>query len=55
MKKGHSKLLLNDILVPETRAPAFVAGMDITMMTVSNLPSAYSSLSERYVLAALQE
>ena len=33
MKKGYSKLLINDILVPETNAPFFVAGMDVAMMT----------------------
>lgn len=34
MEKGYSKLLINDMVVPETKAPSFVAGMDIFMMTV---------------------
>lgn len=34
MVKGYSKLLINDMVVPETRAPFFVAGMDVAMMTL---------------------
>ena len=33
MEKGYSKLLVVDMVVPETKAPFFVAGMDIAMMT----------------------
>ena len=33
MKKRYSKLLIVDMVVPETKAPLFVAGMDIAMMT----------------------
>ena len=33
MEKGYSKLLIVDMMVPETNAPLFVAGMDIAMMT----------------------
>ncbi len=33
MEKGYSKILIVDMVVPETKAPFFVAGMDIAMMT----------------------
>ena len=32
MEKGYSKLLIVDMVVPETKAPFFAAGMDIAMM-----------------------
>ena len=34
MRKGYSKLLINDILIPESKASLFVAGMDFAMMTL---------------------
>ena len=34
MSKGYSKLLLNERVMPDTKASYFVAGMDIVMMTM---------------------
>lgn len=32
MKPGHSRVLLNEIVIPEMACPAFFAAADITMM-----------------------
>ena len=34
MKKGYSKVLINDMVLPDRNAPMFSAYMDLTMMTV---------------------
>lgn len=34
MTPGHSRLLLNEMILPDTGCPAFYAAADITMMCV---------------------
>lgn len=34
MKKGYSKLLICDVVIPPTGASAYQAGMDLNMMSV---------------------
>ena len=34
MRRGYSKLLINEIVVPEMRASSIMAGLDIAMMAL---------------------